>query len=245
MFCSKTEAFILSPLSELLSEAAIAMEAVENGMKGYQVADWLMPTIFLRMTGAQEQKLKCINWDLGSLDFELRYHLYSNKMGEMSCYDEKYKLCCELLSSIIRNNQGFDPAIDINRKKLLDDANACIVTICGNSVMKDWYAADYKDFEEKTATFKTQELVVWSTDKQKCTALFSGGLLSAFGALYNHRNKCAHNTMSYQRNLPKFELLSGQNAVFENYFIRFYVLILLDILFVQLYKLAVSYAELD
>lgn len=36
--------------------------------------------------------------------------------------------------------------------------------------------------------------------------------------------------------LPKFEVLSGNNAMYENYFVRFYLLILLDKLFVQLYR---------
>ncbi len=245
MFCSTTEEFILSPLSGLLSEAIDAMGAVEDGMRGYQVADWVMPTVFLRMTGAQEQKLKCIYWDLGSLDLDQRYQRYSNKMGEMSCYDEKNKVCGELLSYIVRNDQDFNPITDIERQKLLDGAKACIEAICGNSVMKDWYAADYKDFEEVTATFNPQELVVWSTDKRKCTDLFKGRLSSAFNALYYHRNRCAHNSTSYQKNLPKFEVLSGTNAIYENYFIRFYILILLDMLFVDLYKTAVALAELD
>lgn len=245
MFCSTTEEFILSPLSGLLTEAIDAMGAVENGIRGYQVADWVMPTVFLRMTGAQEQKLKCIYWDLGSLDLDQRYQRYSSKMGEMSCYDEKNKLCGELLSYILRNNQDFNPVTDIDRQKILDDAKTSIASICGNSVMKNWYASDYKDFEEVTTMFKAQELVVWSTDKRKCTALFSGGLFAAFDALYYHRNRCAHNSTSYQRNLPKFEVLYGPYAIYENFFIRFYILVLLDILFVQLYKTAVALAELD
>lgn len=245
MFRSTTGDFIFSPLSDLLAESVDAIRVAEAGMMGYQMADWVMPTVFLRMTGAQEQKLMCIYWDLGSLDLDQRYQHYSGKMGGMSCYDDKKKLCGELLSYIIRNNQSYNPVTDIDRQKLLDDTKSCIEAICGNSVMKDWYASDYKDFEEVTARFKAEELVKWNIDKRKCSDLFSGELYSAFDTLYNHRNRCAHNSSSYQMNLPKFDVMSGTYAVFENYFIRFYILILLDMLFVLLYRTVVSLAELD
>ena len=245
MFSSTTEDFITTPLSELLVEATDAMTAVEDGMKGYQIADWVMPTLFLRMTGAQEQKLKCIHWDLGSVDLDQRYRYYSNKMGEMSCYDDKSKVCGEMLNFIVCNKQDFNPQADINRQKLLEEAKEDVKRICGNSVMRAWYAADYNGFEEVVATFKYQDLVVWDEKKKKCTALLGGELRSAFDALYNHRNKCAHNSTSYQMNLSKFQVLSGPYAKYENYFIRFFLLIMLDRLFVLLYQKAVALADLN
>lgn len=53
--------------------------------------------------------------------------------------------------------------------------------------------------------------------------------------LYNHRNRCAHNTQSYQQNLPTLEILQNKNYIYENYFIRFAVLILIDQIFILLY----------
>lgn len=244
MYCRETEGFISSPLSGLLDEAVEALGAVDSGMNGYCVADWLMPTVFLRMTGAQEQKLKCINWNLGSLDLELRYQRYSSKMGEMSCYDDKKTLCGELLSYIVRNDRNFNPMTDVDRQTLLDEAGHSIEDSCGISVMKVWYAGDYKDFVDVTSGFKAQELVNWDSNNKKLNSLFSGNLLSAYQALYNHRNRCAHNSTSYQKNLPMFDVLSGPSAIYENYFIRFYVLVLLDMLFVQLYRTAVELAWL-
>lgn len=245
MFCSTTEEFILSPLSSLLTETVDAMAAAEDGMRGYQIADWVMPTVFLRMTGAQEQKLKCIYWDLGSVDLDQRYQRYSSKMGEMLCYDEKNKVCKELLSFIVRNAQDFDPNIAINRQGFLDAAKVDVERICEGSVVKVWYAVEYKSFEEEMAAFKAEELMGWDGGKNKCNELFKGGLFSAFDALYHHRNRCAHNSTSYQKNLPKFEALSGPYAKYENYFIRFFLLILLDRVFVYLYKTAVKLVDMD
>ena len=245
MFCSETDEFIFSPLSGLLDDAVDALETVERGMKSYCVADWIMPAIFLRMTGAQEQKLKCINWNLGSLDLELRYNRYSSKMGEMSSYDDKNKLCDDLLTYILSHSRNLSPTTVVDRQTLLDKARLVVEDSCGISVMKVWYAGDYKDFEEVMSVFKAQELAVWNSNNNKFSSLLSGNLLSAFQALYCHRNRCAHNTTSYQKNLPKFDVLSGPNAKYENYFIHYYILVLLDLLFVQLYRTVVAMVGLD
>lgn len=244
MFRSNTTNFILTPLANVLSEATEALVVVDSGMFGYQLADWVMPTVFLRMTGAQEQKLKCICWDLGSIDLEGRNQRYSKKIGEMSCYDEKNHLCRDLLEFLQRNKRGFDPVADIHRAELLQEAYDEVTDICGSSLLKDWYADYYKVFEEVFPTFKQEHFVVWDySKKEPYRNLFVEELDEAYDALYFHRIRCAHNSTSYRNNLPKFEALSGPKAMYENYFIRFYLLILLDKLFMQLYKSAIEVTE--
>ena len=57
-----------------------------------------------------------------------------------------------------------------------------------------------------------------------------------FEQLYKHRNRCAHNTSSYQQNLPTLMVLSTPENIYENYFIRFSILMLIDNIFVLLYQ---------
>ena len=52
MYRSNTTDFILEPLTNVLSDATDALAVVHDGMCGYKLADWVMPTVFLRMTGA-------------------------------------------------------------------------------------------------------------------------------------------------------------------------------------------------
>ena len=54
--------------------------------------------------------------------------------------------------------------------------------------------------------------------------------------LYISRNRCAHNTQSYQQNLPTLKRLSDDNFRYENFYIWFVVLVLIDNIFIELYK---------
>lgn len=236
MYRSNTTDFILEPLTNVLSEATDALAVVHDGMCGYQLADWVMPTVFLRMTGAQEQKLKCICWDFWSLDLEWRNQRYGKKIGEMSCYDEKNHLCRDLIQFLLRTKRDFDPIASFDRQGLMQAAFDDVKAICGNSLLKDWFSDSYLVFEEVVQAFKKESFVVWNTQKNSYKDLFVEEFSDAYDALYFHRIRCAHNSTSFQNNLPKFEVLSGSNALYENYFVRFYLLILLDKLFVQLYR---------
>ena len=54
--------------------------------------------------------------------------------------------------------------------------------------------------------------------------------------VYAHRNRCAHNLVSFQNNLPTLKTLEDEKFVYHNYYFRFSILILLDEIFVRLYK---------
>lgn len=58
--------------------------------------------------------------------------------------------------------------------------------------------------------------------------------------LYAHRNRCAHNLMSYQQNLPSLRTLNNIDYMYENYYIRFALLIMIDIIITKLYKLFIE-----
>ncbi|CCX48665.1 uncharacterized protein BN813_01809 [Bacteroides sp. CAG:927] len=57
-----------------------------------------------------------------------------------------------------------------------------------------------------------------------------------YSCLYLHRNRCAHNLTSYQQNRPSLEILSSIESVYENYYIRFALLIIIDKIMISLYS---------
>ncbi|WP_207212960.1 hypothetical protein, partial [Citrobacter werkmanii] len=61
-------------------------------------------------------------------------------------------------------------------------------------------------------------------------------LVDMYEYLYKHRNRVAHNTLSYQQNLPTLKTLLNENYQYENYFIYFSMLILIDNIFISLYE---------
>ena len=67
-----------------------ANAGIGNGIETYPLGDYIMQSVFLKMTGFQEQKMKCICWELASNDYEYRYYRFTqNKLGECSNYKEK------------------------------------------------------------------------------------------------------------------------------------------------------------
>ena len=54
--------------------------------------------------------------------------------------------------------------------------------------------------------------------------------------LYSHRNRIAHNTLSYQQNLSSLNVLIKEEYKLNNYFIYFSLLILIDNVMINLYK---------
>ncbi|WP_038177382.1 hypothetical protein, partial [Treponema pedis] len=61
-------------------------------------------------------------------------------------------------------------------------------------------------------------------------------LKDIFDSMYKHRNRCAHNLLSYQDNLPSFEELKSEENKYDNWFLRFFILILLDNIFIYIFK---------
>lgn len=236
MYRSNTTDFILSPVSSILSSATESIAPVSGGMSSYQLAEWIMPAVFLRMTGAQEQKLKCICWDLCTIDLNNRYQRLTDNTGGMSSYKDKNALCKTLVSYLELNKPGFNASVDIDKDALIQSAADDVEHICSNSLLREWYASSYADYQEALQRIKSSHIY---NNKE----LLSDCLKKAYDSMYDHRNRCAHNNTVYQINLPKFDTMSNNKTIFENYFVRFFILILLDRFFVSLYKMVIDLAD--
>ena len=101
--------FILSPITNILYDVASASAGVGSGIETYPLCDYIMQSAFLKMTGFQEQKMKCICWELASNDYEYRYkEIYSKILGECSHYDDKNKIYKDLIALIKNHSSDFD-----------------------------------------------------------------------------------------------------------------------------------------
>ena len=54
--------------------------------------------------------------------------------------------------------------------------------------------------------------------------------------LYDNRNKLAHNTLSYQDNLPSLKALQNESDNSRNFFVWFFILVLIDKIFMDLFQ---------
>lgn len=52
---------------------------MRDNMESYPLCEYVMQSLFLKLTGAQEQKLKCICWDIATHNYEYRYDFLNKK----------------------------------------------------------------------------------------------------------------------------------------------------------------------
>ena len=101
--------FILRPETAIIKEAFRSLDATNGGIETYPISDYLLHSLFLRLTGAQEQKLKCICCEMACRDYEYRYERYERKpYGECSSYDDKCMVYNDLLNEIKKLDETFD-----------------------------------------------------------------------------------------------------------------------------------------
>lgn len=224
--------FILSPITDVLKNGVMACMGVGNGIETYPLYDYIMQSVFLKMTGFQEQKMKCVCWELATHDYEYRRVLLTNddKLGECSSYLDKNKIYKRLVAHIEKYNADFDVENDIENTKILQDTISDIKNIFSNTNLSIWAHKSYSDFINNRNLIKSGH---FASNKNN---LFENVLQDKYTLLYKHRNRCAHNTLSYQQNLPTLKTLVNEDYKYDNYFVRFALLILIDKIFIELYK---------
>ena len=58
--------------------------------------------------------------------------------------------------------------------------------------------------------------------------------------VYKERNRCAHNTRSYQHNLPSIKEMMSKGYKLQNYFLYMSIIILLDKIYIKLFEIYLS-----
>lgn len=234
---NKHSDFILSPIVKILEDAVTASSGVGDGIETFPLCDYIMQSVFLRMTGFHEQKLKCICWEMATHDYEYRYERFSrSKIGECSCYDEKKNVYNDIFSQIRKRLPEFSIADVIDKEGILKSTISSVITIFSNTNLSIWTQNTFDKFATNLGGIRMENSLTYS-GKEDSKPVFLGKILKdKFEKLYIHRNKCAHNTQSYQQNLPTLKTLASDGCRYENYFVRFAILILIDSIFIELYK---------
>lgn len=303
--------FISTPLLDVMQDGIAASASLKMGAECYPLGEYFYQTLFLRMTGAQEQKMKCLCWEMATNDYTYRYeYLHNKNYGECSSYTDKCSIYKDIVGLIKKlkpdfkvyqlwENETLDTAtlqaerakwekkVNDNRKKqikknieaqekknntsLPQDAKDKIeANIMGKPLPEDNYAEHIAGVKKRKAVselvsetwqrIKNSNIVIWKehefcefTDNwgkkikgeqvtPKDVSLLGSQLQKFYeDVVYIHRNRCAHNTSSYQQNLPTLSTLASKEILDQNYFYRFALLIVIDDVFLRLYK---KYVEL-
>ena len=248
----KHETFILTPIASILKEAQFALAPLEGNINNYPLFDYVMQSLFLKMTGFQEQKLKCISWELATDDYALRYERYKLRpLGECSSYKDKLVVFGDLVSNLEKIKLDCSLLSDSERSQIMTSTKDEIIEFCSQSPISGWVEKSLGEFNslfEKCGTEcvlyvnkgKVTEILGHCENCKKksnpCKLAKLKSLKDIFDIAIRHRNRCAHNISSYQQNLPVLEELQKEEYELENYLVRFAILLIVDKVFVALFE---------
>lgn len=248
---SKHLEFINTPVSNILEEAISSTSGIGSGIETFPLGDYIMHSVFLKMTGFQEQKMKCIAWEMATEDFDYRRTLlYDANYGEYSNYTSKSAIYSELIKLIQKLKNDFDFS-SINLGMFLNESVDFV-----KSSFKDTNISKMKEREfDFFCNFISSDLNKFLKEEQVCPNPQTGqksyslfqNLLKKFydEILYTQRNRLAHNTLSYQQNLPTLNLILDKKYDQRNYFIFFTVLILIDKIFINLFHMYLNLLDVS
>lgn len=233
--------FILTPVLKHLSEAVNASHTLPDGMGAYPLYEYVMQSVFLKMTGAQEQKLKCICWDIATNDYEYRYKKFSKGLGECSCFDDKNTVFKELVEEIRNFSHDEDFSTLISPNDIIIRAKNEVIELFKDSIFLELKRKEYNFFIKDSDFINSQEFIVMNNSSVHLLKPKSEAQRRFENVVYRHRNRCAHNTMSYQDNLPTLKELKDSSFLYKTYLFRFYLINMLDQVYIRLYQ---RYAQL-
>ena len=252
---SPHQEFITSSVTDVFREAAAALSSIDDGMMMLKASDYILQTAFMKMTGFLEQKMKCICWEIASQSYEYRHGVFfKERICGFSSYKEKKSVLNDLIKELSRSNEGFE--IDKHKKqdiilRVEYDMDFFYNVPCVPKI----YSRQFAITKELIKKIKPDDILPGANkgDITK-TELFNGqvkgngqGIITKNGKIdlqyayeeivYKHRNRCAHNTICYQRNNPLIDVVSSADYPFHNYLSRFAILDLIDVIFICVYNI--------
>jgi len=217
----KHKEFILTPLSSLIEQTLRPMDLYKGQICNYIMKEYVLQTLFMKLTGCMEQKAKCILWDIATHDFEYRRDFLrdNSQNGEYSTYKSKnyvYKTLAEHVGVIDDQRKG----------ELLTQLEYFKDNILEESILKIWLPRELRDLKIKDLFGKQR----WAGNSLLESPLND----EIYEKLCTHRNRCAHNVLSYQGNAMNPQKIKEVGGA--SYVTLFTLLVLMDMIYMELYE---------
>lgn len=255
---SKHVEFIQTPLYQILDEVCGILADSSGRMLSNISAEYILYSTFLKLTGAQEQKLKCVCWEIATDNYEFRYEWLSGQFsqGECSRLEDKNKILSKLLTLIRLKEDSFTIS-NTDKSTIVNDViwhveqfyETSMVGHTMNRTHQEEFALWKKTFDiirnnpqiicEITASEKAPIKIAQKKDQypKALKEALPLGLEELYLLQYKHRNRCAHNTTSYQEtDMALFRNLGKVDLYRYNYLIFFSLLLMIDDITIRLYN---------
>jgi len=241
--------FVFSPISEILCDAVSSSNLIGDGINCFPVFDFIVTATFLRMTGCLEQKIQAIRWELATNNIEYRRNLLSKGISECSSYDDKNQVFKQIAREL--QSSSLSANYTVKQKDYLSDIKQEMTTMFKNSSLRNIMPRSYMEFEkiidELINNFENHNIFAFNGDaiplfgEKKDSKLKINLLQFIFmNYVYKKRNQIAHNTETNLQNLPLIKTMNDENFKY-NYFVFFAVLMLIDKIFIDMFKLYKKY----
>lgn len=236
MRTNQHQLFIQTPILDILRETVTSCRAIGDGIETQPLCEYILQTTFLKMTGASEQKLKCICWEMATFDYEYRYKMLLSPMGECSCYDDKNMIFKSMQDVIIRLDAEniSNKTIEKPYKQILaNNIKNDITSIIDKSLISVMKEQEFQSFKGSKNIIQANLFANYGQGK---ISFLEKDLKDFYtSVVFRYRNRYAHNLKSYQENLPSLSGLKDGIYEKENYFTMLSILILMDELYMKLY----------
>lgn len=238
--------FILKPAAEMVKEAVWSLNSTNGGIEAYPLSGYLLHSLFLKLTGGQEQKLKCICWEMACRDYDYRYErLERNRYSECSDYKDKNTVYNDILGEIHKYDEEF-VVDDVMKDNIILEWRTTTEQLFDSSLMAVCFKKSYDAYKVIVAGVNRK----WIMDNTQLltnkanlpapemTDTCGLGLKELFEKyVYAERNRCAHNTRSYQHNLPSLKAMMADDYKLHNYFLYMSIMLLMDTIYVKLFDI--------
>lgn len=235
--------FIKTSLLTIMRDVVSSANLLGDGMAFYATHGYLLQSLFLQMTGAQEQKMKCICWELATNSLQYRYIRYYKgwTLSECSTLENKSIVYKDLIKAVQRLDPTYKPYPDNAARAALRDSvvNQVSAVFDGTNIAKlkkkefETFCTTFRSFAENNFVPDNGPLLKNGNKEAPLSHINADTKMYAvYHLLYTHRNRCAHNTPSYQLNLPLLDDLKDEiYQTFNNIFMFYATLILIDEVF--------------
>ncbi len=238
--------FLREPVFNILKDAVIVTNSLNPGFELFPTFDYIMSSVFIKMTGCLEQKMKLICWEIASENADYRYKLLSNeeKLGECSNYNAKDKILRTLCEHYFL--LADEKELQIPQKTYLQEIKTEMFSLLSGTPFKILFPRHFSEWINTVDTWLSlnSNYSFENTSDKLNGHLFGEGkwqgdiknpIKIAFENMIRFRNAVAHNTNSPLKELPTIRMLQKPEFVYENYFLRFMICILTDKTFMSLF----------
>lgn len=185
--------FILIPIDKLMDDAIISTAGLHNKLCAYPVVEYIMHSLFLKISGMLEQKMHSIIFEISNNNIDIRHKVLTGEYKGGSTLKDKNKILNELIQQInLYRNSNIENKlnnIDITYwqysiKKINEKFN--------HSLFKDCNLRNYQEFQEIVSNM---DVKIKENKKNIIVTIYEKYILPT-------RNSLAHNTKVQLNNIP-------------------------------------------